>query len=110
MFIRGKKIKGKEYAYLVKNEWQPWGSRQKVTKYLGKIHKPKKTKNEHPKNKATTYKEAIKPAIENTLRNHGCEKKEGKKTSKGITEYATTDKIKERNRKTVLQMNERYLS
>ena len=37
MFVRVKNIKGRKYAYLVENEWTPWGSRQRVTKYLGKL-------------------------------------------------------------------------
>ena len=36
-FIRVKKIKNKEYAYLVENDWKKKGSRQKVKEYLGKI-------------------------------------------------------------------------
>ena len=38
-FFRIKKIKGKEYAYLVENEWKRKGSRQKVSKYLGRAYK-----------------------------------------------------------------------
>ena len=40
MFIRIKKIKDKEYAYLVENKWRKRkvkGSRQKVKGYLGKV-------------------------------------------------------------------------
>jgi len=36
MFIRIKRIKGGEYAYLVKNKWTSKGPRQKNIKYLGK--------------------------------------------------------------------------
>ena len=39
MFFRIKKIKGKEYAYLVHNKWRKKGSRQKVKGYLGRVHK-----------------------------------------------------------------------
>ena len=38
-FFRIKKIKGNEYLYLVENEWKRKTSRQKVTCYLGKIHR-----------------------------------------------------------------------
>lgn len=38
-FIRIKKIKGIEYAYIVENTWQENKVRQKVKKYLGKVHK-----------------------------------------------------------------------
>ena len=44
-FIRVKKIGGKEYAYLVENKWykrgfkgKGRGSRQKVSKYLGRVY------------------------------------------------------------------------
>jgi len=44
-FIRVKKISGKEYAYLVENKWykrgyksKGKGSRQKVSKYLGRVY------------------------------------------------------------------------
>lgn len=38
MFIRIKKIKGLEYAYLVKSIWKDKTARQKVVQYLGKIY------------------------------------------------------------------------
>lgn len=39
MFFRVKKIKGKEYAYIVENEWGRKGSRQKVKGYLGRVYR-----------------------------------------------------------------------
>jgi len=42
MFIRKKRIKGSDYAYLVKNVWTKKGSRQKSRKYLGRVIKPEK--------------------------------------------------------------------
>lgn len=45
MFIRIKKIKDKPYAYLVSNTWTSTGSRQKVSKYLGKIVKLERKQN-----------------------------------------------------------------
>ena len=41
MFLRIKKIKGKEYAYIVKNEWKtiPKSSRQKVIGYAGRVYR-----------------------------------------------------------------------
>ena len=43
MFIRIKKIKGIEYAYLVKSVWKKKTARQKVVKYLGRVHILEKT-------------------------------------------------------------------
>ncbi|MBS3132545.1 hypothetical protein J4470_00250 [Candidatus Woesearchaeota archaeon] len=45
-FVRVKRISGGEYAYLVENSWTEKGARQKVGKYLGKVHKPEKVKSE----------------------------------------------------------------
>lgn len=40
MYIRKKKVKGNEYAYLVQNRWKKnKGSRQKVKGYLGRVHR-----------------------------------------------------------------------
>ncbi|MBI2541813.1 hypothetical protein HYV80_03840 [Candidatus Woesearchaeota archaeon] len=38
-FFRIKKIKNKEYAYVVENEWHSKGSRQKVKGYLGRVYR-----------------------------------------------------------------------
>ena len=38
MFVRIKKIKGYQYAYLVENSWQGGSSRQKVKGYLGRVY------------------------------------------------------------------------
>lgn len=39
VFFRIKKIKGKEYAYMVENRWNSQGSRQKVKGYLGRAYR-----------------------------------------------------------------------
>ena len=38
MFVRVKKIKGYQYAYLVENRWKYGTSKQKVKEYLGKVY------------------------------------------------------------------------
>ena len=38
-FFRIKKIKGKEYAYIVENKWLKKGSRQKVKSYIGRVYR-----------------------------------------------------------------------
>lgn len=46
MYIRIKKIKGKEYAYLVKSKWYKTRTpKQKTIKYLGRVYKLEKKKN-----------------------------------------------------------------
>ena len=46
VFIRIKRISGKEYGYLVVNSWTGSGPRQKVSKYLGRVIRPEKAKSE----------------------------------------------------------------
>ncbi|MBI2549686.1 hypothetical protein HYV83_00710 [Candidatus Woesearchaeota archaeon] len=46
VFIRIKRISGKEYGYLVANSWTGSGPRQKVSKYLGRLIRPEKAKSE----------------------------------------------------------------
>lgn len=40
-FLRVKKIKGNDYAYLVENKWTSSGPRQSVKRYLGRVYKIK---------------------------------------------------------------------
>lgn len=71
-FVRIKKIKGLEYAYLVENAWTPKGSRQKVIKYLGKCFRPEKTKElPAPGIAGLTYKDAINSLLKWQLLEHG---------------------------------------
>ncbi|MBR9691518.1 hypothetical protein GOV06_01915 [Candidatus Woesearchaeota archaeon] len=39
-FIRTKKIKGAEYAYIVENKWKRKKTKQKSKKYLGRVYRP----------------------------------------------------------------------
>lgn len=43
-FVRIKKVKGKEYAYLVENKWKKGKVQQKTKKYLGRAKKYETTK------------------------------------------------------------------
>ncbi len=87
MYTRIKKIKGIEYAYLVKSYWSKRKKtpKQKTVKYLGKVYKLKKTKNislekyikikniEDYYNK-TPYKKIIQDLIKLELYNHNFKK------------------------------------
>ncbi|MBI3034113.1 hypothetical protein HYY72_03055 [Candidatus Woesearchaeota archaeon] len=81
MFIRTKKIKGKDYGYLVNNSWTEKGARQKVACYLGKVHKPERIRNKTLKEflavenlaeyfDSKEYKEIIGSLIRLELHNH----------------------------------------
>ncbi len=81
MFIRIKKIKGLEYAYLVKSVWKEKTARQKVVKYLGKIYHIEKAQTiefqefcEKERIATNTTKEIIQALMEWTLYQHGFQK------------------------------------
>jgi len=108
MFIRVKKIKGKPYSYLVENEWTPWGSRQKVTKYLGKtitLQRLTETTKELPKGK----KEAINEAIAQELINHGFIKEGNMLRQEEITINLDEKTVKTKEKNIVIEMNEGYM-
>ncbi len=46
VFVRIKRISGKEYGYLVASSWTGSGPRQKVAQYLGRVIRPEKAKSE----------------------------------------------------------------
>ena len=44
-FFRIKKVKGREYGYIVENTWSKKGSRQKVMGYIGRVYRFSLVKN-----------------------------------------------------------------
>lgn len=108
MFVRVKKIKGKPYAYLVENEWTPWGSRQRVTKYLGKTTTLTKY-SEEQKTLPTGMKPAITEAIAQELVNHGFVREGDTLKQENITVNLNEKTIRHGTKKIVLGMNEGYL-
>jgi len=46
VFVRVKKLKGREYAYKVQNTWTSKGPRQTSKEYLGRVYEHKRTKSE----------------------------------------------------------------
>src|SRR3989344_2785482 len=101
MFVRVKNIKGRKYAYLVENEWTPWGSRQRVTKYLGKLISVERAK-EDVLELPNGFKEAIMVAITQEVENHhAAEQKINVDLERGT--------IKKDGKNIVLGMNEGYL-
>ncbi len=83
-FVRKKKIKGKDYAYLVENMWTKKGSRQKVKAYLGKMFVFEQVKNPVLQD-ADKKEEILRNLVEWELLKHGFEKK-GDKFVNGETE------------------------
>lgn len=104
MFVRVKNIKGRKYAYLVENEWTPWGSRQRVTKYLGKLVSLERIGN-NEKELPNGFRKAMIAAASQELQNHGfIDEKKGK-----VTVDFERGTIAQAGKKIVLGMNEGYL-
>ncbi|VVB81301.1 Uncharacterised protein [uncultured archaeon] len=108
MFVRVKKIKGKPYAYLVENEWTPWGSRQRVTKYLGKTSTLTRF-SEGLLDLPTGLQEAILEAAAQELVNHGFAREGTILKQEDITVDLQEKTVRQKGKKIVLGMNEGYL-
>lgn len=119
-FIRTKKINGKEYAYLVENKWykrkvkgKGLGSRQKVSKYLGRVFSFNKTENIDflPFKKINNLEEYLKNNKEKIIKDlvaweiwrHSINKEE-------FTIDYTNKKIMKGNKEVSLRINEGFLN
>ena len=107
MFVRVKKIKEREYAYLVENEWTPWGSRQRVKKYIGKACKIERIAEETEK-LPKGFKDAILTAAMQELKNHGFKEQEGKLKKDNMIFSINERKVIENGKNIALSLNEGY--
>ena len=113
MFIRIKRIKNAEYAYLVQNTWVKQGPKQKVKKYLGKVMRPEISKNMDFNNyrdikdlkkyvEENTQFSIIRDLVDWELAKHGLDKKSLKKQVMAINEgYLRPDLL---NKLTTIQI------
>ena len=107
MFVRIKKLKGKEYAYLVENEWTINGSRQKVKSYLGRVIRPLKMKEKETDISEMNYKQAVMTLLKQELQNHGFD--ETLTFDNKIKADLDEKKITNSGKNIVLAMNEGFL-
>jgi hypothetical protein len=107
MFVRIKKLKGKEYAYLVENEWTINGSRQKVKSYLGRVIRPLKMKEKEKDISEMDYKQAVMTLLKQELQNHGFDEK--LTFDNNIKADLDEKKITNAGKNIVLAMNEGFL-
>lgn len=105
-FVRTKKLKGKEYAYLVENEWTINGSRQKVKAYLGRVIKPTRKKDKTTDITDMNYQQAVLELIKQEMLNHGFNED---LSQDGITANLSEMKISNGNRNAVIALNEGFL-
>ena len=94
MFIRKKKIRGKEYAYLVENRYnkKKKQSRQQSTSYLGKVIILSSADRQ-------TVASTLKEAIINELTNVGFKFKDNQLVKDSIVIDLNTVEVKENNKK-----------
>jgi len=110
MFIRKKKIKGKEYAYLVENRYVKGKVKQKVKKYLGKVFKFERS-SDFP---VTTVfdksrEEAVKDLLKKELILRGFRVREGVLEKEGVVVDLDKCKVCFKNRNVCIELNEGFL-
>jgi len=111
MFIRVKKINGKDYAYLVSNEWTPNGSRQKVKDYFGAVQKHSQLYEKAALLEAK-FEESLTELLRNELLNHGFAMSECRNllTKEGIVVDLVCKNVRNNDRKpSVVKLNEGFL-
>jgi hypothetical protein len=111
MFIRVKKIKGNDYAYLVSNEWTPNGSRQKVKDYFGAVQKHSQMY-EKAALLGAKFEESLTELLRNELLNHGFAMTEDKNqfAKEGVVVDVSQKTVLNADRKlSVLKLNEGFL-
>ncbi len=112
MFVRVKKRKGKNYAYLVKNEWTSRGTRQKVIKYLGGVVGIEK---KNPANFnvdeliKSNAEEFIKKTIQNELKSLGFIDEKNTMRFGGVEYNKKTQEIKKDGKRAVIKNNEGFI-
>ena len=113
MFIRIKKIKNNNYAYLVENTWKKrkQSSRQIVKKYLGKIIEIKKKKDEpYPTLENKNFQESVLILLTWQLKQCGFSESNGKLALQEIIIDLEHKNIEREKKEIVLKLNEGYLS
>lgn len=104
MFIRKKKIKGNEYAYLVANKYnkKKGQSRQKSLTYLGRIIR-------FPESKDQINAKSINQSITNELAPRGFEQKNKQLIRGGIVVDVQKARVTKLNKPACLEINQGFL-
>ena len=110
MFIRVKKIKNQNYAYLVNSKYTEKGVRQKIVKYLGKVIELKKNeKKEIKKYSHLTPKQLIHELVLLELKNHGFKKNKDIFKLKKFIYNPKEHSFSSRNKNIVLKLNNEFM-
>jgi hypothetical protein len=109
MFVRTKRIGGKEYAYLVRNEWTPAGPRQKVAGYAGRVHRASRAPANRPALAATAFPALVRELSRRELIAHGFTDDNGALRSGGVLADLTAGSIRAGRAKCAIAMHEGFL-
>jgi len=111
-FIRIKKVKAYEYAYLVENSWKKRkkSSRQKTMKYLGRVHKLEQKYDSEVELKDASVREQLKQLLINHLEDYGFEKKENNHILENFSIDTNNHSVQKSKREISLQMNEGFMN
>ncbi len=110
MFVRTKKIKGKDYAYLVENFWSEKGSRQRVKQYIGSVRKLERVNEvESLLDESKDYKSLAREAAKHELLKHGFAEEEGFLKKEEIVVDLFEAKVKNSQKNIALAINEGFL-
>ena len=106
VFVRIKKLKGREYAYLVANEWTINGSRQKVQGYLGRVITPVKQSEKTADISLFEYKQSVIALVKQELWNHGFN---SELCCEDVKADLDSMKLTKKGKNVVLALNEGFL-
>lgn len=108
MFIRCKKISGKQYAYLVSNDWTSKGPRQRVLQYLGNVHTPQKSA-ELGVIHQQTFQENIHQLLTRELQQHGFVRQDEVWKDGDVLVSIAERTCNKKNNPVAIQINEGFL-
>ena len=100
-YIRNKEVGTNKYAYLVENISTPKGPRQKVRKYLGKVH----DLSDSHEFAEVKEKEVLMKLIKVTLKSTGFSEKNGEYHYEGIVFNPTTLDLSKKGKQVVISVN-----
>jgi len=107
-FVRTKNIKGQHYGYLVENYWQAGKTKQRVSKYLGKIYTPEKQQDISIPSLPETYTDALIEAVAWELSKHGFNRTGKQMIKDGIIVDFSNHTVRGKSN-AVLKLNEGFL-
>jgi uncharacterized protein YejL (UPF0352 family) len=113
MFIRPKRIKKHEYAYLVRNRWTKKGTRQKA-RYLGRIHELQKQSDiPYPMDSRFLLRASAREIVESlvswVLEAHGFKKDKSLLALGDIEVNLNSATVKQGSQDIVLRIGEDYM-